>query len=170
MATTDLLEAIHIVKENERIASESYAQAISVIRHPQGKDLFRKLSMFEKFHYDRISALEKSLQENGEFIKYEGMEFPRPPIFEIKAAEEPDHKSLMTIIAQALDLEQQAEKTYTELAGKIDIPLGHKMFARLAEEEHIHYRILSEAFWALNELGTWKWSTEDMDGVKPLML
>lgn len=158
MSTTNLLDAVRVVKENERIASEMYANAAQNISNPMGKELFKQLSEFEKFHFARLSDLEKSLMEKGNFITYEGKEFPLPPTFEIKAAQELHQKSVMTIISQAIDLEKQAEKAYADLAVQITDPQGHDMFRRLSEEEHNHYRILIEAYWTLTNLGVWKWS------------
>jgi rubrerythrin len=158
VSTTNLLDAIRVVKENERIASESYANAAKIIRHPLGNELFTQLSKFENHHLELLTALEKSLQEKGDYINYEGEAFPLPPKFDIKAAKEPNQKSVMTIITEALELEKQAEKAYADLAAQLTNPEGHKMFIRLSEEEHNHYRILTEAYWTLNDLGVWKWS------------
>ena len=158
MSTTNLLDAVHIVKENERIASEKYANAAKTIRHQMGKELFTQLSKFENYHFLKLTALEKSLQEKGDFLKYEGKAFPLPPKFDIKAAEEPNQKSIMKIITEAMELEKQAEKAYADLAAQLTDPQGHEMFIRLSEEEHNHYRILSEAYWSLNDSGVWKWS------------
>ena len=157
MITPNLLDAIRIVKENERIASESYDAAIREINNPSGKHLFKELSDFEKFHYEILTTLVKALEEEDEFINYEGREFPLPPIFEIKAAEEPNKKSVITIISQAIELEKQAEKAYSDLANQITDPRGHKMFNRLSEEEYKHYLILIEAYWTVTNLGVWKW-------------
>jgi len=158
MSTPNLLDAIRVVKENERIASESYADAAQKMSNRMGKELFEQLSEFEKFHYEQLTALEKSLEENGNFINYEGKEFPLPPTFEIKAAEEPNQKSLMEIISEAKELEKQTEIAYANLATELTDPQGHEMFTRLSEEEHIHYRILTEAYWTLNNLGVWRFS------------
>ena len=158
MSTTNLLEAVRVVKENEMIAMESYADAAKAINNPIGKELFKQLSAFETYHYEQLTALEKSLEEKGQFINYEGKDFPLPPIFEITAAEEPNQKSVMRIISEAIKLEKQAEKAYAGLAAKIADPQGHKMFVRLSEEEYKHYRILTEAYWTLTNLGVWKWS------------
>ena len=158
MSNTNLLDAIKVVKENERIASETYAAAAQKISNPMGKQLFTQLSAFEQFHYDKISALEKSLQEKGTYIIYTGKDFPLPPLFDIKAAQEVYRKSVMSIISDAIALEKQAEKTYADLAALVDDPEGHAMFGRLSEEEHNHYRLLNEAYWTLNNLGVWKWS------------
>ncbi len=158
MNTTSLLEAIRAAKENERVASQRYAEASEAIKHPMGKELFRQLSEFEQSHFVVLESLEKSIGEGGKYLDYEGKVFPRPPSFEIKAAQDPNHKSIMTIISEAIELEQTAEKTYTDLAAQIDDPAGRRMFTRLAEEEHNHYRILNEAYWTLNELGMWKWT------------
>ena len=158
MSNTNLLDAIKVVKENERIASETYAAAAQKISNPMGKQLFTQLSAFEQFHYDKLSALEKSLQENGTYINYAGKDFPLPPLFDIKAAKEVNRKSVMSIISDAIALEKLAEKTYADLAAQVDDPEGHAMFGRLSEEEHNHYRLLNEAYWTLNNLGVWKWS------------
>jgi rubrerythrin len=158
MTPSNLLDAIRVVKENERIASQSYADAAKNIRHSMGKELFTQLSEFEKFHLEQLTILEKSLLENGEYVTYGGKTFPLPPKFEIKAAAEPNKKSMMQIISEAMELEKQAEKTYADLATQIDDPQGHQMFQRLSEEEHNHYRILSEAYWTLNDFGMWKWT------------
>lgn len=158
MNTNSLLDAIRIVKENERLARERYSEASKSISHPRGKELFEQLSQFEQYHYEQISSLEKSLQDSGEFISYEGKEFPLPPIFEIEAAKDANRKSMMKIIAEAIELEKTAEKSYADLASQLTDSLGRNMFIRLSEEEHNHYRILNEAYWTLNDLGVWKWS------------
>jgi rubrerythrin len=158
MSTTNLLEAIRAVKDNEKIAFGKYAGAANQISNQMGKELFKQLSEFEKFHYERLTTLEKSLQEKGNFINYEGKEFPLPPVFEIKAAKEPNQKSAMRIISEAIELELDAEKAYADLAVQITDSQGHDMFIKLSEEEHKHYRILREAYWTLTNSGVWKWS------------
>ena len=158
MNTPNLLDAIRIVKENERLAVESYANAAKRI-NPLGKKLFEQLSEFEKYHYERLTALEKSLEESGQFINYQGKELILPPRLEIKFADEPNPKSLMEIISEARKLEKKAEKAYADLAAQLEDPQGHEMFVRLSEEEHKHFEILSEAFWSLNQTGVWKYSS-----------
>ena len=158
MNTNKLLEAIRIVKENEQIARDRYSEGANTIGHPRGKELFTQLSSFEQYHYEQLTRLEKSLEDSGEFISYEGKEFPLPPLFPVKAAQDPNRKSMMTIISEAIELEKTAEKSYADLAAQISIPQGRQMFTRLSEEEHNHYRILNEAYWTLNELGVWKWT------------
>ena len=158
MSTPSLLDAIRVVKENERIASVSYADAAQKISNPLGKKLFEELSAFEQFHYEQVTALETALEEKGTYINYAGKEFPLPPKFDIKASQEPETKSVIAIVTAALDLERQAEKAYADLAAQAVDPLGHEMFSRLAEEEHKHYLLLSEAYWTLGNLGKWTWS------------
>jgi rubrerythrin len=156
MNTPSLLDAIRVVKENERLASESYASAAKKIS-TLGRQIFERLSEFELFHYNKLAELEKSLQEKGDFINYEGKEFILPPKLEVKFAEEPDQKSMLDIIDEAMKLEKKAEKAYAELAAQLTDPLGHKMFIRLSKEEHHHFEILEEVFWSLNQTGVWKW-------------
>ncbi|MGB8215442.1 MAG: hypothetical protein WCE68_17970 [Anaerolineales bacterium] len=158
MVTSNLMDAIRVAKENERNASAKYAGAAENLHNPLARELFIQLSGFEKFHFEKLVALEKSLQESGEFIHYEGKEFPLPPVFEIKAAEEPDKKSAMGVITEARQLETEMQTAYTALAAQAPEGRGKDMFNRLAEEERIHYFILDDAWWSLNNTGEWKWN------------
>ena len=155
MVSANIMDAIRIVKENERIACESYLESSKNLTNPLAKELFEQLSKFERFHFDKITALEKSLLETGKFIEYEGKEFPLPPVFEIKAAKEPNKKSVMQIVSEARELELKAEETYASLADEIPDKQGKDMFKKLSAEEHNHYSILSKAYWSLNQTGKW---------------
>jgi rubrerythrin len=158
MVTSTLMDAIRVAKENERNASESYAGAVKNLINPLAKELFVQLSEFEKYHLEKLTALEKSLQESGEFIQYEGKEFPLPPVFEIEAAKEPDKKSAMQVITEARELETQMQNAYTSLAAQAPEGRGKDMFNKLAEEEHKHFLILTAAWWSMNDTGEWKWT------------
>jgi rubrerythrin len=158
MSIPSLLDAVRAVRQNEREASDQYAEAAQMITNPGGKKLFEELAKFEQYHYEQLSALEISLEERGEFINFEGKEFPVPPIFEVKAAQEPNMKSVMKIISEAMELEKEAEQEYADLALKAEDTLGYEMFRKLSADENTHWRILLDAYWTLTNLGTWKWS------------
>jgi rubrerythrin len=151
MSTPNLLDAVRVVKENERRASESYADAARQVKDKMAQKLFEMLSEFEQFHYAQLTTLEKSLVEKGNFLNADGKAFPLPPLFEIKAAEEPNEKSLMGIISAAMELEKQAEQTYADLAALVTDSQGRELFRGLSEQEHTHYRILRDAYWALSQ-------------------
>jgi rubrerythrin len=157
MVSTNLLEAIRVVKENEWIASEFYAAAAETTGSEMGRELFKQLREFEIYHYARITALEKSLQEDDNYIVYEGREFPLPPALAPEAAEEPQHQTVINIVLKALELEKQAEKAYADLAAQITDKHGQEMFQKLSGEEHKHAQILNGAYWNLSNLKTWKW-------------
>ena len=157
MNIPSLLDAVRIVKENERLASESYANAAKKTK-TLARKVFEQLSEFEQYHYNRLTALEKSLEETGDFINYQGKEFTLPPRLEIKFVEEPDPKSMVDVVSEAMKVEKQAEAAYADLAAQLTDPRGHEMFARLAKEERIHYDILQEVFFSLNQTGVWKWT------------
>ena len=158
MSIPNLLDAVRAAKENERVASQSYAEASRKIKNPIGKKLFEELSEFEKYHFEQLTVLETSLEESGDYINYQGKEFPTPPIFAVKAAQEPETKSVMSIISEAIELEQEAEQVYAEIANQTTDQRGYEMFSRLSEEEHEHYRLLTDAFWTLTNLGVWRYS------------
>jgi rubrerythrin len=157
MNKTSLLDAIKAVKENERFASASYWDASKKVQSPTGKQVFEELSKFEEYHFNRLTDLENSLERDNRFIEYEGRDFPLPPKLEVPAAKEPDQKSVTTIISQAIELEENAQKAYHDLAQQIDDPQGKAMFTRLAAEEHKHYSVLLEAYWSVSYLGDWRW-------------
>ncbi len=158
MSTPSLLDAVRVVKENERLASINYAEAARKVYRSRSKILFEQLAEFEQYHYEKLSALEGALENSGDFIPYDGIELGLPPIFEIKAAQEPDRKTLMEIISAALDLEEESEKDYSDLANRLTDNHGREMFKRLAEEEHKHFQTLTEVYWALTNLETWQYS------------
>jgi len=157
MTTPNLLDAVKVVKENERIATQNYGEAAKKVDNPLGKTLFEELSKFEAYHYEQLTALERSLAASGDFINYQGREFPQPPVFEVKAAKEPNAKSLMAIISQAIGLEKEAEKAYADLANSTTDQRGHDMFSQLSEEEHNHFRLLTDVYWTLSNFGEWKY-------------
>jgi rubrerythrin len=161
MCATSLIDAIRVVKENEWLALTSYAASADKVSNPVCIKLFKELSEFERYHFERLTALEKSLDETGEYIDYEGREFPLPPILEIKIANEPQQKSVLEIFVGAMDLEKAAARAYAELAAMIEDEKGNAMFARLAKEEHNHFRVLAEAYDHVNTLGTMKWVAHD---------
>jgi len=157
MDTPNLINAIRIAKESEMIAADLYTSAAKLIV-TLGKVIFEQLSEFEIFHYDLLTALEKSLREKGEFIQYDGKVMILPPVIIIRLADVPEHKSMLQIISEAMGFEQQAEKIYADLAAQVTHPQGHKLFTRLASDERHHYDILKDAFWSLNQTGKWEWS------------
>jgi rubrerythrin len=150
----DLLDAIKIATEAEKKAAEFYADAAEKA-NPLGRELLEQLAEFERHHYDILVKAEASLREQGAFTEYEGRELTAPAPSEIQTNEEPNKASLMGIITMALDIEKQAKNRYLSLAEQTADPLGTAMFKRLAEEEQMHYVILTNAYWSLNDHGTW---------------
>jgi rubrerythrin len=158
MVENKLMEAIAVVKENEKTASDFYANAATKTGSAVGKQLFEQLSEFERFHYARLTLLEQSLREKNDFIAYEGKDFPMPPNLAPQAAEDPLHQPVINIILLAMDLEKKAEAAYTDLAAQISNPQGQDMFTKLAGEERNHYRILKGAYESLSNLQRWSWA------------
>ncbi len=76
MNTQSLLDAIRVVKENERKAADFYAEAATKTANPVGRELFEQLSQFEEYHFARLTALEKTLEADGKFINSRGTRVP----------------------------------------------------------------------------------------------
>ena len=160
MNTTGLTmaEAIRIAKEAELKAAEFYKEAASKTQNPLGKELLEQLAAFENYHYRKLVELEESLKQRGEFIEYEARDFKLPPAGEIgEKAKEMDAKSMMAILTTAIDIEKAAQERYHKLAEQTSDPRGKEMFERLAREEEVHYRILSDEYYNLNNYGVWVW-------------
>jgi rubrerythrin len=151
-----LQDALQIAKAAEQKAADLYADAAQQTANPLVQELFNKLAEFERHHYHKLIDLEESLREEGAFIDYEGRELELATSGEVKRIEEPHKKSAMAIITMAIEIEQEAETRYAELAEQTSDPIGRSMFEQLSEEEHHHYLILSDAYWSLNDRGVWK--------------
>jgi rubrerythrin len=145
MFAKNLLESIRVVRESERKAAEYYAEAAKNTGDPMNRELLEQLSDFEQFHYAHLTKLVEQLETSGDFIEYEGREFPAPAEIVPKAVEDPNQQMSMNIISRALELEKQAEQAYAGIAERITDPQGRAMFRRLSQEEHNHYRLLNLA-------------------------
>jgi len=153
----NLLDAIQMAMETEQKAATFYADAAQEAANPLGRELFDQLAEFERYHYSKLAGLEKSLRDEGAFIEYEGRELTLSVPSEVDN-KEANKMSVMGIITLAINAERDAEKRYTALAEQTSDPDGQAMFKRLAEEEHTHYRILSDEYYNLNNHGVWVWS------------
>jgi rubrerythrin len=145
MFAKNLLESIRVVRESERKAAEYYSEAAKNTGDPMSRELFEQLSDFEQFHYARLTKLVEQLETSGDFIEYEGREFPAPAEIVPKAVEDPHQQMSMNILSRALELEKQAEQAYAGIAEQITDPQGRAMFRKLSQEEHNHYRLLNLA-------------------------
>ena len=155
-----LLDAVRIAKEAERKAEAYYAKAAHDIINPFGHRLLTQLSEFERIHYERLAALEQSLQDQGAFVEYPEANPTMAAPIEAGSAAEKAPKSAMGVLTMALEIERKAEERYADLAEQTEDPDGREMFTRLATEEHQHYRILRNAYRSLNNRGVWDWSPE----------
>ncbi|NIV36679.1 MAG: hypothetical protein GWN58_46765 [Anaerolineae bacterium] len=157
-----LEEALDIAMEAELKAQAFYAQAAIEIQDPQGRDLLGRLAAFELYHYQKLSDLARSLQEDGQFIAYETQTVEQfaPTIGGGEAAgtQIEELKDNAGILSKAIENEKIAGQRYRALAAETDDPDGQDMFRKLANEEMIHQRILEDEFYSISNQGTWGWS------------
>jgi rubrerythrin len=156
-----LLDAVRTAKEAERQAEAYYAKAARETVNPFGHRLLTQLTEFEHLHYEKLSKLERSLEEHSRFIAYaeaapteNGVGESRS---EVGSAVEKAPRSAMGILTMALEIERKAEERYTDLAERTEDPDGRQMFTRLATEERQHHRMLRDAYRSLNNRGIWDW-------------
>ena len=157
-----LEEALDIAMDAELRAQAFYAQAAVEIQDPKGRDLLGRLAAFEQYHYQKLSDLARSLQEDGEFITYETrtVEQFAPTLASGEAAGTrfEELKDIAGILGKAIENEKIAGERYRALAEETDDPDGQDMFRKLANEEMIHQRILEDEFYSISNQGTWGWS------------
>jgi rubrerythrin len=159
-----LTDALQIAVEAEKQSTVFYKDAAEKAANTALQRLFGRLADLEQHHYDKVTELAASLQKKGKFIVYEGYSSPIPAQSEIRVSGDAakiaagGKGSLMDVLTMAQDVEVQASKRYIVLAGMTSDVDGRKMFQRLAKEEQSHLRLLTEAYWNLNDYGIWKWS------------
>lgn len=156
-----LMEAILIAMDAEAKANKFYVESAQKVTSEQGRNLLKQLADFEQNHYNKLNELKISLEKEGKFIKYEGTHF-KP--FQIEAAPEAARKpeankeDVLDILAMAIDAESKAHQHYKRMAGETKDKDGKAMFEKLAEEETMHRRILSDEYYQIaNSGGMWVW-------------
>jgi len=149
-------EAIEIAIKAELNDHEFYKDAMNKVSSANGKNLLMQLANFEMSHYNKLVELRASLKESGEYIEYAGMEFTP-----VEAGDEPStvvHKDdVINILKLAIAAEQGAYERYSHLSAVTHDPKGKEMFRKLASEEELHRRILSDQFFQLSNNGAWVW-------------
>ena len=157
-----LEEALDIAMDAELKAQAFYAQAAVEIQDPPGRDLLGRLAAFEQYHYQKLSDLARSLQEDGQFITYETRTVeqfaPTSASGEASGTQFGELKDTASILSKAIENEKIAGERYRALAEETDDPDGQDMFRKLANEEMIHQRILEDEFYSISNQGTWGWS------------
>jgi rubrerythrin len=152
------LRAVSIALKREKEAHLFYTQAANRTSSEKGRDMFKQLAAFEMNHYRKMVDLCHSLQKNGRWVPYAGQEDLKPSS-RIEEAQEKEEMMETDIdaLTVAIKKEEEAEALYREMAEKAEDPLGREMFKKLAAEEEVHRRILSDQMYALSNRGIWLW-------------
>jgi rubrerythrin len=157
-----LQEALVMAMEAELAARRFYAQAALQVQDPQGQDLLGRLAAFEQYHYEKLTELARSLQEQGQFIEYETRaieEFhPLTGGGEAAGTLLVEMADPTGILSTAIENEKKAGERYRALSAETTDPRGQAMFRDLANEEMIHQRILEDEFFTLSNQGVWAWA------------
>ena len=159
-----LAHAVQLAAEAEKQSRDFYRDAAQKAGNEAIQRLFNGLADFEQHHYDKVVELTLSLQKKGKFLFYEGYSLPIPAQSEIDMSKGAGDAlgatkvSMMDVLTLAQNVEKQADKRYTALAGQTSDPDGKAMFQQLAKEEQRHLKLLTEAYWNLNDHGVLKWS------------
>ena len=152
------IKAIRVAIEAEKEASQAYSKAAKHTKNPKGKDMFQQLSEFEMNHYQKLTALLKSLQEKGEWVLYGGTPLKKKTI-PLKMEKPKGHEQLtdMDALKIAIREEKKAHAYYRSLAELTRDPRGKDMYKRLADEESLHEKLLNDQYYSLHNTGLWSW-------------
>jgi len=156
-----ILEAVEIAMEAELKANKFYLDALKIVSNERGKNLLQQLANFEQKHYDKLNELKTSIIDKGEFVEYDGTEFAPfkgKVSAEISGKIESNKDDVLDILTMAIDAETKANEHYRKMADETTNAKGKDMFLKLADEETLHRRILSDEFYQLsNKGGIWSW-------------
>lgn len=155
-----MLEAIQLAMEAELKASKFYSKAREETKNDRGKNLLQQLANFEQKHYDKLTELKDSLEKQGKFIKYVGTKFEtfNDSQSEVSGKLEQNKDDVLNILTLAIEAESKAFERYKKMSQDTDDPNGKDMFQKLAEEEAMHRRILSDEFYQMSNMGgVWSW-------------
>jgi len=152
------INAVKMAMKAEMDAYQTYSKAARRTKNPKGKDMFQQLSEFEMNHYQKLKALLKSLEDQGEWILYEGTTFKKKKIplkvGKIKGEEQLNDLEALKI---AIREEKKAQNFYRSMMELTKDPRGKDMYKRLASEEELHEKILNDQYYSLHNTGLWSW-------------
>ncbi|MBI4322606.1 MAG: ferritin family protein [Chloroflexi bacterium] len=149
------LDAVNIGIENEKSGHSFYTAAAAMTSDPHGKEMFTKLANDELAHLYWLMTVRQSLLATGSFDpeaqkeaeeKGKGVAnaiFPRPAT--AKAGVKVDTREL-DALRRGIDGEKRAVALYREAAEKTTDASGKALFAKLAEWEEDHIRLLEAEY------------------------
>jgi rubrerythrin len=153
----ELVSAVKAAMNAEQKAASFYAHAEQNTSDPRGKNMFAQLAQFENAHFEALSSYLKSL-DGGEFNGYSGTEFQK---IGPESPKEPLSQQVLQTDIDALkvgiDAEKRAEENYRKMAGMTEDATVSAFFAKLAEEESLHRKVLEDQFYGLANNGHWTW-------------
>lgn len=158
----NVMGAITIAMAAEEKAQAFYLDAKEKVSDPDAQNLLNQLAAFEQYHYDKLVALFDSLGQERGYVAYTPPDITLPAVTHSieggRTREEHNLETVVEVLSTAIDAEKSARAHYEELAENITDLEGRAMFRQLAEEEHTHYRILSDELYNLSNRGLWIWS------------
>lgn len=152
------IKAIKVAIKAEKDAYQTYSKLAKKTKDQRGKDMFQQLSEFEINHYQKLKTLLKSLEEKGEWIIYEGVNFKkRATPLKVDKLKGKDQLTDMDALRIAIREEKKAQAYYLSMSELTKDPRGKDMYKRLANEEALHEKVLNDQFYSLRNTGLWSW-------------
>ncbi len=153
-----VLDAIDLGMDEEKKASDFYAEAAAKLPAGSGKTLFTQLSEFELGHYKALADLKASLTGESCYITYESALLEPVGVAGGPVQLEGDvQKTILDILTIGIRNEKKAGQAYRELAAEIEDPNGVAMFEKMAKEEDQHARILEDQLYDVKNKGELVW-------------
>ena len=154
----DTVKAVTVALRREKEAYLFYTDAAKKTSSLRGKDMLTQLAAFELNHYKKILHLYHSLQKTGKWVPYAGQaEIGATRHLKETRDEKSTREDDINVLTMAIKKEEEAQALYNKMAEETEDPTGKEMFKKLAAEEEVHWRILSDQFYALSNQGFWLW-------------
>jgi rubrerythrin len=153
----ELAAAIELAMHAEAEAEAFYTRAGESTGDPRGRDMFAQLARFEHHHYVSLQRLHEALR--GDFPGYQAAAalLPERPSAAPLTLGEQQRKNDVDALTIAIAAETKAAASYRDLSARALADAVKKMFAKLAEEEELHRKVLEDQFFALTNASRWNW-------------
>jgi len=155
-------QVVHVVKEAIKLeinGKSFFNHAADVTQNELGKKMFRKLAQDEVGHLNTFGNLFSSIiggEEWKKFVKEEELRGEHTLIDELTLkVEEEDKKGELGAIRVGMELERKAIDFFEKSAKEATDPTAKEIFAKISEEEKVHYDLLQAQYDYVTNSGFW---------------
>lgn len=136
-----------------------YTHAAETTENTLGKKMFQRLAEDEVEHLKVFGKLFTTILEGGDWKQYArgANDQTEAPLIEKlkKRMEEKGNKSDLEAVAIGMELERNAMDHFAKAAKEAQDPVAREIFAKIAEQEQLHYDLLQAQYDSVANTGVW---------------